>query len=887
MDLMRTGRRNPSVCRSLARTARPARPAWLASLCFAALAALGGETDACDTGAFALRADYPGARLSGCEVLDANAVLVDVAPEDGGRINPSPWYGFHVRALRANAGEVRVQLRYAGHEHRYPPKVSADGRSWQRLSDTDAEAAAGGAVFRLRPNARGLYVSAQENWNVAFYDEWRRRLAESASASWFEIGRSLQGRPIWAMHVGPEAPGYLLLLGRQHPPEVSGAHAFLRFAEHLVEAERRECPAPGPRCRFFDSHGLVLAPMLNPDGVANGHWRHNAGQTDLNRDWGPFTQPETQAVRDLVAQLERRRKRPRLVLDFHSTRRNVFYTQDANAPTRPPEFAANWLAAAQNRQGVYAFENAPRPLRELGTAKNYFHRRFGVPSITFEVADEEDRALIGSSAVAFADALVDVLAAVDADVPPCADQFCHLLAANRASLAMLAEEGLLPARRAAAIAGALDWIEEEQARPGAGRSANYLDIEQRLIELAGIEAADIHLGRSRQDLHGTARRMVARQRWLRTARGMARARQALIELAQAEASAPVPAYTHGVPAQPTAFGHVLLAFSAALERDFQRMREGYARLNRSPLGAAALGTSGFPLNRHRLAELLGFSAALPNSFDANLVASVDYKLEFAAALAQSAVVVGQFAQNIHTQYHDPRPWIALDAATTSGSSIMPQKRNPRPIDRLRSAASMTVAKAQEIILLAHNANTGMHDYRQIAPLLALADQADSMYRRYAALIESIELDAERALEEIRRGYSTMTEVADVLVREAGVPFRAAHGYASALVDVCRATGRRSAELTDAELRRAYADTVGGPLPLAPDRVRQAMEPTALIAGRKGFGGPQPAEMERSLAAHRRGLDADQAWLEATASALRRARSMLREAFAAQSFPIPK
>ena len=873
---MRTPGTNPSVWRALVPSARPA---WLAASIFATVAALGGETDACDTGAFAFRADYPGARLSGCQVLSANAVVVDIAPEDGGRINPSPWYGFHVRSLRPNAGEVRVRLRYEGHEHRYPPKISADGRTWQRLSEADVEVDAPGAAFRLRPNARGLYVSAQENWNVAFYDEWRQRFAETASASWFEIGRSLQGRPIWAMHVKPDAPGYLLLLGRQHPPEVSGAHAFLRFAERLVAAERQECPAPSPRCRFLDSHGLVLVPLLNPDGVANGHWRHNAGQTDLNRDWGPFRQPETQAVRDLIAQLERQRKRPRLVLDFHSTRRNVFYTQDENAPTRPLQFAERWLGAVQGRQGVYAFENAPRPLREQGTAKNYFHRRFGIPSITYEVADEEDRALVGSSTVAFADALVDVLAADDADGSPCEDQFCFLLAANQASLVMLAEEGLISAAPAAAIADAVEWIEEEQARPGAKRSSNYLDIEQRLIELAGVEAANIHLGRSRQDLHGTARRMVARQRWLGMARGMARARQALIELAQAEAHAPVPAYTHGVPAQPTTFGHQLLAFSAALERDLQRGRAGYARLNQSPLGAAALGTSGFPLNRHRLAELLGFSAPLPNSFDANLVASADYKLEFAATLAQSAVVVGQFAQNVHAQYHDPRPWIVLNPATTSGSSIMPQKRNPRPIDRLRSAASMTIAKAQEITLLAHNANTGMHDYRQIAPLLALADQSETMYRRYAALVESIGLDSERALEEIGRGYSTMTEVADVLAREADVPFRAAHGYASALVDLCRATNRRSTDLTNAELRRVYAETVGGPLPLSPRRVRRAMDPTALIAGRKGFGGPQPDEMERSLAAHRSALKADLEWLQATESALRQARLKLRQAFA--------
>ena len=861
-------------------TRRQRLPACLTLLAVVAASALGAETDACDTGAFALRADYPGARLSRCQALNANAVVVDIDPEDGGRINPSPWYGFHVRSLLANAGEVRVRLRYGAHEHRYAPKISSDGAIWQRLPEADVEVEEGGATFRLQPGSRGVYVSAQENWNIAFYDAWRQQVAERTSVAWFEIGRSQRGRPIWALRTKPQASSYLLLLGRQHPPEVSGAHAYVRFVERLLEAEREECPAPTPRCSFFKNHALVLVPLLNPDGVANGHWRHNAGQTDLNRDWGAFAQPETQAVRDFIADLERQRRRPRLVLDFHSTNRNVFYTQDSAAPTRPRRFAERWLDAARGRDGVYAFEHAPRRLSEQGTAKNHFHRRFGIPSITYEVADEEDRASIARAAAAFADALVDLLAEVDAQAPPpCADAFCFLLAANKASLVMLAEENLLSAPHAAAIAEAIEWIEEEQARPGATRSANYLDFEQRLIELAGIEAANLHLGRSRQDLHGTARRMLARQRWLRMMRGMLRARRALLELAATEAHTPVPAYTHGVQAQPTTFGHMLLAFSAALARDLERAREGYARLNHSPLGAAALGTSSFPLNRHRLAELLGFRAPLENSYDANLVASADYKLEFAATLGQSAVGIGQFAQNIHTQYHDPRPWIVLSAAATSGSSIMPQKRNPRPIDRLRSAASTTLAKAWEITLLAHNANTGMHDYRQIAPLLALAEQGDEMYRRYAALLAAIDVDGERALQELGNGYSTLTEVADMLVRRANVPFRTAHGYAAALVDRCRATGRPATDLTDAELRRVYAETVGGRLPVAPEAVRGAMHPAALIAGRRGFGGPQPAEMERSLAAHRSDLGTGEQWLRSAEATLRQARSALHGAFA--------
>ena len=848
----------------------------------------GGAEAGCDTGEFVLRADYPGARLSGCEVVGGREVRLSVRPEDGGRINPSPWYGFHVRRHRpppaGESGTLAVWLEYGAHKHRYAPKASVDGIRWRRLPDEAVRLVGDGAMLRLRVDARGLFVSAGELLTERFYAAWRTRIATTSGAAWKVIGESVDGRPIHALLVGAEAPNYLLLLGRQHPPEVTGALALTRFVERLLEARRAcagvEVRAPDPsRCRFLATHGLVVVPNLNPDGVADGHWRHNRGQTDLNRDWGDFSQPETQAVRDLVAGFESAWRRPRLVLDFHSTRRNVFYTQDAAAPTRPPRFAERWLAAARRRGGLYAFENAPRPLSDLGTAKNHFHRRFGVPSITYEVADEADRTSLAQSAATFADAVVDVLAEVDAGPPrPCEDFFCHMAEANQASLVMLAEEGLLAVEQAARIGAAAAWVAEEQARPGAARLANYLPFEERLIELAGIAAADVHMGRSRQDLHGTARRMMARQAWLATLAALLDARAAALALAARQAHTPVPAYTHGVQAQPTTFGHVLLGFSAALRRDAQRLVEGYRRVNRSPLGAAALGTSGFSLDRHRLAELLGFAEPLANSYDANLIASADYRLELAGTLSASAVVIGQFAENLHTQYHNPRPWIVLDAAVTSGSSIMPQKRNPRPLDRLRSTASGVIAQSQKIVLLAHNTNTGMHDYRQAEPLLALTAAAKNMYRRHAALLGAIGVDAERAAEELERGHSTMTEVADVLLREAGVPFRTAHAYARALADHCRAEGIPALALGDREIKRIYRDATGQRLPLAPAAVRRALDPAALIAGRRGFGGPQPAEMRRGLAAHAASLAAQRAWLRNAKAELAAARVALASAF---------
>ena len=840
----------------------------------------------CDTGRFAVTAAYPGARANGCRVHGERDVALWIEPEDQPPINPSPWYGFHVRAHAGEEpGTLRVALRYAMHEHRYAPWTSIDGESWQTLPADARLVGEDGATLVLRPGRDGLFVSAQENINLDQYRRWREALsARHPELRWQSLGDSVAGRPIWMAETDPDANAYLLLLGRQHPPEVPGALALRSFAEHLLADRVRACAgAASPRCAFYRQHSIVLIPNLNPDGVALGHWRHNLGGTDLNRDWGPFTQPETQAVQALVDRWLADGRKPRLVLDYHATHRNVFYTQMLPDTTEPPAFAARWLRAARASGDVYDFEEAPRALSESATAKNYFYRRFGVPAITYEVGDATDRSAIAASAAAFADAMVSVLdpgsALAHRQGTACPDFFCYLVDANKASLVMLVETGLTDRSLAASIAGAIGVVAAEQNLSGAARSANYLDFEARLIELAGEEASTLHLGRSRQDLHGVVRRMLVRDQWLLLLQGALAARDALLGLATDEAHTPMPAYTHGVAAQPTTVGHYLLAFSAALGRDAERFRQGYLRMNRSPLGAAALGTSGFAVDSERLAELLGFAAPVDNSFDANFISSGDMRRELASILALSAIPIGQFVENLHTQYHDPKPWITLAGSAVSGSSIMPQKRNPRPLDRLRSQASLVLASAQAQQLLAHNVNTGMHDYRQLAPITALTDAARLMYRRYAALPALLRVDGDRALDEIDAGYSTMTEVADTLHRHAGTPFRKAHRYASALADFARRSDRRTASLTDRELRRIHAEALDEDLPVPAATIRAAFDAAAMIDGRRGTGGPQPAEVMRALGAHRQQLAADEAWLGDTSAALRDAALDLHLAFA--------
>lgn len=447
-----------------------------------------------------------------------------------------------------------------------------------------------------------------------------------------------------------------------------------------------------------------------------------------------------------------------------------------------------------------------------------------------------------------------------ADAVNC-DAFCHLSNANQASLIMLAERALIPAETIQPIAAAIVKHTQQQSAADAARSANYLDFEAALTEQIGETASYLHLGRSRQDLHETVRRLQARDRFAAVFQAQLTARQSLISLAERYADVTIPAYTHGVQAQPTSAGQYFLAFASAMSRDAERLQALYPRLNRSPLGAAALATSGFALDRQQLSDLLGFSAPVDNAYDANLVSSVDFKIEFAQALVIPAIQVGQLIENLHTQYHAPIPWMRLGDGQTSGSSIMPQKRNPRPLDRVRSAANNVIANANLTVLNAHNTNTGMNDYRGLNALDATVDSALELYARLSKVLDALVIDRDQASAELAAEYATMTEVADLLVREGDLPFRTAYRYASTLTITGRRNGKMPTELSDATLRQIFEVIVGNELPIDVSRIRDAMDPDKMVGARRGQGGPQKKEVQRMLRDEKSRWENDTLWLQ--------------------------
>ena len=464
------------------------------------------------------------------------------------------------------------------------------------------------------------------------------------------------------------------------------------------------------------------------------------------------------------------------------------------------------------------------------------------------------------------------------------DAFHWIGEMNKASAVMLVEQGIVPGPLGRQIADAVVRVIEDGAAPGTDRPGNYMKVEALLVARGGADVTRVHSGRSRQDMVSTSQRLFLRDRILDALDSLGCLRVALLELAHRYREALVPAYTHNVQAQPTTFGHYLSAFLWALQRNADRTREAWARVNLSPLGAGALGTSSFPIDRPRLAQLLGFDGVLENSFDANHVSPLDMSVEVAGIAASGALTAGALIGDILGQYRQTSPWIIVrEGALTGTSTMMPQKRNPTVLLAARHQASSVLAEAQGCLIVGHNIGTGLLEHRGneiIGTVHALA----KLYVMLAATAKGLVLDTLRAREEVEADYSTTTELADVLQREADVPFRVGHHYASELVNYGRSLGLRPAEVPFAEAVRIYAETAGSlgiadpSLPLTEARFRESLSADAMIAASRGLGGPQRGEVKRMLGELGNRVQADQSWLEERRRALKEASANLDEAF---------
>ncbi|PND33089.1 argininosuccinate lyase [Achromobacter sp. HZ01] len=458
--------------------------------------------------------------------------------------------------------------------------------------------------------------------------------------------------------------------------------------------------------------------------------------------------------------------------------------------------------------------------------------------------------------------------AAPAQQPP-RDPFFWLGEINKATAVINTDEGLLDKSMAPRLAAGVAQVIRDGNQPGAKRPASVITFEPLLIKAAGEDVTLLHAGRSSQDMHATYRSAILRDKLLELAGQLNVTASSLVDLAARQAGTVVPNYTNGVAAQPNSYGHYLLGHAAGLARDAQRIREAYARIDRSPMGTTVLNGTSWPLDRERMARYLGFTALVDNAYDASQISSMDQPVEVGAIVASIALRTGNFVEDVMTQYAQPRPWILLQegGGNTYVSSAMPQKRNPGLLNDTRSDASTAVTLALGPVIQTHNITPGMSDPKDVKQNSAMVDAGISALKRWDRVLKAMVINPERALEELNSDWTASQELADVLMRKYKLPFRDGHHFASEVVSYAKANNIKPLDFPYEQARRIYADAMkdskyGTELPMSEAEFRSTLDPVAIVKNRATLGGPQPAEMERMLRQARDQLASQDAWIKA-------------------------
>jgi argininosuccinate lyase len=457
-----------------------------------------------------------------------------------------------------------------------------------------------------------------------------------------------------------------------------------------------------------------------------------------------------------------------------------------------------------------------------------------------------------------------------------------LLAIHRAHLVMLAERGIVSVEDARRIRDALDRIDSETVR-GATYDITCEDlffyIDRLVAAACGRDVADrLHTARSRNDIDMTMYRMRLREFLISLMEATLGLRRLLVELARKHTTAIFPAHTHTQPAQPTTVAHYLLAVLEQLERDTVRLRAAYLVTNRSPLGACAITGTGFPIDRDRTSELLGFDSPSGNTYGS--IATVDYLLESAASAGVLLAGLGRFVHDMLLWCTREIGFLRLADDLVQKSSIMPQKRNPVALEHARALLSKALGQAGALPLAVHNTPFGdiVDTEDDLQPLVASAfGDAARAVALVAAAMTGAEFDVSHMRARAAADWVTATELADTLVREHDLAFGQAHAI---VADVIR--GRQADARTSlSDLLAAASRSAGRDIRIADAELTRILSPEHFISVRRTPGGPSPEvtgaaldvvvtrvkDDEQAVRALRGGLDQAQERLASAASQL--------------------
>ncbi len=423
------------------------------------------------------------------------------------------------------------------------------------------------------------------------------------------------------------------------------------------------------------------------------------------------------------------------------------------------------------------------------------------------------------------------------------------IAASQAHVAMLGAQGIVSPDDAAAIAAGLAHVATEYAAHGVPENWDLEDIhmttESRLAELIGPVAGRLHTARSRNDQVATDFRLWVRDCLDQTDAALAALQAALVMRADEHAATIMPGFTHLQTAQPVTLGHHLLAYYEMFRRDRSRVADARARLNECPLGAAALAGTGFPIDRAATAAALGFDRPTANSLDS--VSDRDFALDFLMAAAQIALHVSRLAEELIIWASQPFGFVVLPDSLSTGSSIMPQKKNPDAAELVRGHAGRIIGSLTALMItmkglpLAYSKD--MQDDKP--PVFEAAGLLSLSLAAMTGMVAEARFRTDRMRGAAELGYATATDLADWLVRQADIPFREAHHITGAAVRLAESRGVALDQIALADLQAIDPRIQPG--------VYAALSVEASVAARTSYGGTAPDQVRQRVAEARAAL----------------------------------
>ena len=427
---------------------------------------------------------------------------------------------------------------------------------------------------------------------------------------------------------------------------------------------------------------------------------------------------------------------------------------------------------------------------------------------------------------------------------------------SRAHARMLAEQGIISDDDQQAIDAGLEDISRQIADGSFVWDVNdedvHMAVESKLTAAIGAPGARLHTGRSRNDQVATDIRLLAKDLCAQLMEGNLALRRTLVDVAEKNMGVVMPGYTHLQHAQPVLFSHHMLAYSWMFRRDFGRLRAACDEADANPLGAAALAGTTYPLDRQRTSELLGFSETIPNSLDA--VSDRDYLLDLEYACAVSMMHLSRLCEEIVLWSTTEFGFVTLSDAYSTGSSIMPQKKNPDFAELTRGKTGrvygdlMALLTTMKSLPLAYNKD--LQECKE-GPLDAAKTLSDCM-EIASGMLETMTVNADAMLAQAGKGFTAATDVADYLAKK-GMPFRDAHRVVGELVLYCEQNGKGLEDLTPAEFKAASD--------LFEDDIAQDLDPVGIANARNTYGGTGRAAVETQLAEAKAALATDEALAE--------------------------